>query len=103
MRDFTPRRRHALCIQLKSASVLAYPLVATAEPAAGALSLHSHDAILFFCITKKKNPPLFLLKVYYVGPNARKVDAVPGAPRNGGYDDATGRYRGRLMDHIAYR
>ena len=41
--------------------------------------------------------------VYFVGPQARKIEAVRGAPRNHGFDDGSGRYRARLLDHVGYR
>lgn len=63
-----------------------------------ALYLHGHHLTDF-----EREEILDYRQVYYVGPNARKIDAVRGSPRNAGYDDATGRYRGRLMDHIGYR
>jgi len=63
-----------------------------------ALFLHGH------CLSDyEREEILDFREVYYVGERARKVEAVRGAPRNGGYDDSTGRYRGRLLDHIAYR
>lgn len=42
-------------------------------------------------------------EVFFVGPQARKIEGVRGAPRNCGFDDASGRYRARLLDHVAYR
>lgn len=42
-------------------------------------------------------------EVFYVGANAKKIDAVLGGPRNSGFDDSTGRYRCRIDDHVAYR
>lgn len=63
-----------------------------------ALYLHGHHLTDY-----EREEILDFRQVFYVGPNARKVEAVRGAPRNAGYDDATGRYRCRLMDHIAYR
>lgn len=41
--------------------------------------------------------------IYYTGNEACKIDAIPGAPNNCGYDDENGRYRSRIGDHIAYR
>lgn len=43
-------------------------------------------------------------QVYYVGEEGTtKIDAIPGAPRNCGFDDQNGRYHVELGDHIAYR
>jgi len=69
-----------------------------AVSAIDALFLHGH------CLSDyEREEILDYREVYYVGERARKVEAVRGAPRNGGYDDANGRYRGRLLDHVAYR
>lgn len=63
-----------------------------------ALYLHGHHLTEF-----EREEILETRQVYYVGPNARKIDAVQGSPMNAGFDDATGRYRARLLDHVSYR
>jgi len=42
-------------------------------------------------------------EVWYVGEGAQKLEAVRGAPQNGGFDDQSGRYLYRYLDHVAYR
>jgi dual specificity tyrosine-phosphorylation-regulated kinase 2/3/4 len=42
-------------------------------------------------------------EVFFGGPPPRKLAGGRGAPRNCGFDDASGRYRARLLDHVAYR
>jgi len=63
-----------------------------------ALYLHGHKLSDF-----EREEILDFNKVYYVGDEAKKIDASRGAPRNHGFDDASGRYRARLLDHVAYR
>lgn len=42
-------------------------------------------------------------QIYFVGPSAKKRQAVPGTPQNSGYDDESGGYQMVPHDHIAYR
>jgi len=42
-------------------------------------------------------------KIYFMGVNAEKVQAMPNAPNNHGYDDERGDYNLATSDHIAYR
>ncbi|MES1911271.1 MAG: hypothetical protein MHM6MM_003727 [Cercozoa sp. M6MM] len=43
-------------------------------------------------------------KIYFVGaPGANKIQGVPQAPQNAGYDDENGDYIVRRGDHISYR
>lgn len=63
-----------------------------------ALYLHGHQLSDF-----EREEILDFPQVYYVGDQAQKIDASRGAPRNHGFDDASGRYRARLLDHVAYR
>jgi serine/threonine protein kinase len=41
--------------------------------------------------------------VWFVGPTARKINAVEGKGKNAGYDDEKGRYKCVKNDHVAYR
>ncbi|EDV19222.1 uncharacterized protein TRIADDRAFT_33914, partial [Trichoplax adhaerens] len=42
-------------------------------------------------------------KIWFLGPEARKVQGVEGGPNNNGYDDNDGNYLRVLHDHLAYR
>ncbi|XP_018614037.1 dual specificity tyrosine-phosphorylation-regulated kinase 3 [Scleropages formosus] len=42
-------------------------------------------------------------EIYFVGPNAKKRQAVAGGSNNGGYDDDQGSYIHVPHDHLAYR
>ncbi|XP_025090002.1 dual specificity tyrosine-phosphorylation-regulated kinase 4-like isoform X2 [Pomacea canaliculata] len=42
-------------------------------------------------------------EVYFLGLEAKKIDATPGAASNNGYDDDSGSYIKVLHDHLAYR
>ena len=42
-------------------------------------------------------------QVYFIGQHAKKREGVPGAPKNGGYDDDQGSYQMVVHDHVAYR
>ncbi len=42
-------------------------------------------------------------EVWFVGLDAKKVEAVPGATQNSGYDDDNGSYIKVMHDHLAYR
>ena len=42
-------------------------------------------------------------EIWFVGPEAKKIEGVPGASQNCGYDDENGSYIKVLHDHIAYR
>jgi serine/threonine protein kinase len=66
--------------------------------AGDALALHGHQLTEWERAEISEYP-----EVYYVGAMADKIDASRGAPRNGGYDDASGRYHYRYLDHVAYR
>ncbi len=51
----------------------------------------------------EQNEILNYANVYYVGDNAKKVNAVPGTSHNNGFDDKNGRYKLFQYDHIQYR
>jgi dual specificity tyrosine-phosphorylation-regulated kinase 2/3/4 len=42
-------------------------------------------------------------QIYFVGPSAKKRQALPGTPQNNGYDDDSGGYQMVPHDHVAYR
>uniref|UniRef100_A0A1I8IFQ5 dual-specificity kinase n=1 Tax=Macrostomum lignano TaxID=282301 RepID=A0A1I8IFQ5_9PLAT len=42
-------------------------------------------------------------EIYFVGPNVKKRQAMPGGPNNCGFDDEQGSYQHVAHDHIAYR
>ena len=42
-------------------------------------------------------------QIYFIGQHAKKREGVPGAPKNGGYDDDQGSYQMVVHDHVAYR
>lgn len=42
-------------------------------------------------------------QIYYVGENAKKVQAVAGSQYNNGFDDKNGRYKLFQYDHVQYR
>eukprot|EP00795_Rhopilema_esculentum_P008174 gene8174-14105_t len=42
-------------------------------------------------------------EVWFLGLNGKKIEGVPGAPTNNGYDDENGSYIRVYNDHIAYR
>ena len=42
-------------------------------------------------------------QVFFVGQHAKKREGIPGAPKNGGYDDDQGSYQMVAHDHVAYR
>ncbi|XP_057309135.1 dual specificity tyrosine-phosphorylation-regulated kinase 4-like [Hydractinia symbiolongicarpus] len=42
-------------------------------------------------------------EVWYLGVDSKKIEGVPGAPMNNGYDDENGSYIRVLKDHISYR
>ncbi len=42
-------------------------------------------------------------EIWFVGGETKKVEGVPGAAQNNGYDDDNGSYIKVLHDHIAYR
>ena len=42
-------------------------------------------------------------KIFFYGPNARKIDAAKGQPYNNGFDDESGSYIKVLNDHLMYR
>lgn len=41
--------------------------------------------------------------VWFLGLEAKKIEGVPGAPQNNGYDDENGSYLKALHDHLVYR
>ena len=41
--------------------------------------------------------------VWFLGLEAQKIEGVPGAPQNNGYDDENGSYHKIMHDHLAYR
>lgn len=41
--------------------------------------------------------------VWFLGLEAKKIEGVPGAPQNNGYDDESGSYLKALHDHLVYR
>ncbi|XP_078382556.1 LOW QUALITY PROTEIN: dual specificity tyrosine-phosphorylation-regulated kinase 4-like [Oculina patagonica] len=41
--------------------------------------------------------------VWFLGLEGKKIEGVPGAPQNNGYDDENGSYLKALHDHLAYR
>ena len=63
-----------------------------------ALFLHGHNLSDY-----EREEILDYREVYYVGDRSVKGDAVKGSPRNCGFDRDDGRYRQRLLDHVAYR
>lgn len=42
-------------------------------------------------------------EIYFVGPNAKKVNGLPWQEHNSGYDDERGDYNVVIGDHIGYR
>jgi len=42
-------------------------------------------------------------EVWFLGLEAKKIEAVPGASQNSGFDDENGNYIKMLYDHLAYR
>lgn len=42
-------------------------------------------------------------EVWFLGLEAKKIEGVPGAPQNSGYDDENGSYHKVPHDHMAYR
>eukprot|EP00794_Sanderia_malayensis_P001397 gene1397-1542_t len=42
-------------------------------------------------------------EIWFLGLNGKKIEGVPGAPTNNGYDDENGSYIRVFNDHIAYR
>jgi len=42
-------------------------------------------------------------EIWFLGLNGKKIEGVPGAPTNNGYDDENGSYIRVYNDHIAYR
>ena len=42
-------------------------------------------------------------QIYFVGPSAKKRQAIPGTPQNSGYDDDSGGYQMVVHDHVSYR
>ena len=51
----------------------------------------------------EKQEILSFPQVYFIGQHAKKREAIPGAPKNGGYDDDQGSYQMVVHDHVAYR
>ena len=43
------------------------------------------------------------MDIWFLGLDARKIEGVPGAAQNAGYDDDNGSYIKVLHDHLAYR
>ena len=41
--------------------------------------------------------------MWFLGLEAKKIEAVPGASQNSGFDDENGNYIKMLYDHLAYR
>ena len=42
-------------------------------------------------------------EIWFLGLEAKKIEGVPGAPQNSGYDDENGSYHKVPHDHMAYR
>jgi len=42
-------------------------------------------------------------EIWFLGLNSKKIEGVPGAPMNNGYDDESGSYVRVVNDHIGYR
>ena len=42
-------------------------------------------------------------EVWFLGLEAKKIEAVPGASQNSGFDDENGNYIKMLYDHLSYR
>lgn len=42
-------------------------------------------------------------EVWFLGLEAKKIEAVPGASQNSGFDDENGNYIKMLYDHLGYR
>ncbi len=42
-------------------------------------------------------------EIWFLGLDAKKIDAVPGGAQNSGYDDDNGSYVKVMHDHLAYR
>ncbi|KAJ8020799.1 Dual specificity tyrosine-phosphorylation-regulated kinase 4 [Holothuria leucospilota] len=42
-------------------------------------------------------------EIWFVGPEAKKIEGVQGASQNNGYDDENGSYQKILHDHLCYR
>ena len=51
----------------------------------------------------EKQEILSFPQVFFIGQHAKKREGVPGAPKNGGYDDDQGSYQMVVHDHVAYR
>lgn len=51
----------------------------------------------------EKSEILEYKQIYFVGPNAKKVNGDPSKEFNSGYDDDRGDYNVVIGDHIAYR
>ena len=42
-------------------------------------------------------------EIWFLGLEGQKIEGVPGAPQNCGYDDENGSYHKVLHDHLSYR